>query len=144
MQSLTMNKLVCYLLAGYLTSPILRLRKATQKLATGDLSARAGETGLFKDELSHLVRDFDTMAEQIEKLVSAQSRLLKDISHELRSPLARLNVALELARQRTGQEAEPQPELVAMIVREFDGLCFRIQHHSCPGAARHPRSRGIL
>lgn len=98
--------LVCYVLAGYLTSPILRLRKATQKLAAGDLSARAGKTGLFHDELSHLVRDFDAMAEQIEKLVSAQSRLLKDISHELRSPLARLNVALELARQRTGPEAE--------------------------------------
>ncbi|PYX92809.1 MAG: hypothetical protein DMG67_05840 [Acidobacteria bacterium] len=56
--------------------------------------------------MSQLVRDFDLMAEQIEKLVSAQSRLLKDISHELRSPLARLTVALELARQRTGPEAE--------------------------------------
>jgi signal transduction histidine kinase len=52
-----------------------------------------------------LVRDFDLMAEKIEKLVNAQSRLLKDISHELRSPLARLSVALELARQRSGPEA---------------------------------------
>jgi two-component system sensor histidine kinase CpxA len=99
--------LVCYFLARYLTSPILRLRKAAQKLATGELSARAGaHESLGKDEMSELVRDFDTMAEQIEKLVNAQSRLLKDISHELRSPLARLTVALELARQRTGPEAE--------------------------------------
>ena len=99
--------LVCYFLAGYLTSPVLRLRKATQKLAAGDLSARAGGASEnSKDELSQLVRDFDTMAEQIEKLIGAQSRLLKDISHELRSPLARLSVALELARQRTGPEAE--------------------------------------
>jgi two-component system sensor histidine kinase CpxA len=98
--------LVCYFLAGYLTSPILRLRKATQKLAAGDLSARAGGASKrSKDELAQLVRDFDTMAEQIEKLIGAQSRLLKDISHELRSPLARLSVALELARQRTGPEA---------------------------------------
>lgn len=99
--------LVCYFLAHYLTSPILRLRKATQKLAAGDLSARAGaHESLGTDEVSQLVRDFDTMAEQIEKLVNAQSRLLKDISHELRSPLARLTVALELARQRTGPDAE--------------------------------------
>lgn len=99
--------LVCYILARYITSPILRLRRATQKLANGDLSARAGgHTLRGRDEVSELVRDFDLMAEQIEKLVSAQSRLLKDISHELRSPLARLTVALELARQRTGPEAK--------------------------------------
>jgi len=99
--------LVCYFLAHYLTSPILRLRTAAQKLAAGELSARAGaHEALGKDEMSQLVRDFDTMAEQIEKLVNAQSRLLKDISHELRSPLARLTVALELARQRTGPDAE--------------------------------------
>jgi two-component system sensor histidine kinase CpxA len=99
--------LVCYLLAQFLTSPILLLRQATQKLAAGDLSARAGgRASRGGDEISQLVRDFDLMAEQIEKLVNAQSRLLKDISHELRSPLARLTVALELARQRTGPEAQ--------------------------------------
>jgi two-component system sensor histidine kinase CpxA len=99
--------LVCYFLAQFLTSPVLRLRKATQKLAAGDLSARAGgKASRGGDEISQLVRDFDLMAEQIEKLVNAQSRLLKDISHELRSPLARLQVALELARQRTGPDAE--------------------------------------
>jgi two-component system sensor histidine kinase CpxA len=98
---------VCYLLARFLTSPITRLRKATQKLASGDLSARAGgRSSRGQDEVSQLVRDFDQMAEQIEKLVGAQSRLLKDISHELRSPLARLSVALELARQRTGSDAQ--------------------------------------
>jgi two-component system sensor histidine kinase CpxA len=98
--------IVCYFLARYLTAPITRLRQATQKLATGDLSARVGGRFSSNDEISQLVRDFDTMAEQIENLVNAQSRLLKDISHELRSPLARLTVALELARQRTGPEAQ--------------------------------------
>ena len=99
--------LVCYLLARFLTSPITRLRNATHKLASGDLSARVGgKLSNGQDEVSQLVRDFDQMAEQIEKLVSAQSRLLKDISHELRSPLARLSVALELARQRTGPDAQ--------------------------------------
>jgi signal transduction histidine kinase len=97
--------LVCYFLAQFLTSPIVRLRKATQKLAAGDLSARAGGSMRGGDEISQLVRDFDLMAEKIEKLVNAQCRLLKDISHELRSPLARLSVALELARQRSEPEA---------------------------------------
>jgi two-component system sensor histidine kinase CpxA len=89
-----------------LTSPIVRLRAATQKLASGDLTARAGMPGSRRhDEMAELMRDFDRMAERLENLVNAQSRLLTDISHELRSPLARLNVALELARQRSGSEA---------------------------------------
>ena len=98
--------LVCYILARYLTSPIVRLRAATQKLASGDLTARAGTPASRRhDETAELIRDFDRMAERLESLVNAQSRLLTDISHELRSPLARLNVALELARQRSGSEA---------------------------------------
>jgi len=98
--------LVCYILARYLTSPIVRLRAATQQLASGDLSARAGVPGSRRhDEMAELMRDFDRMAERLENLVNAQSRLLTDISHELRSPLARLNVALELARQRSGSDA---------------------------------------
>jgi len=98
---------VCYLLARYLTSPVVRLRAATRRLAEGDLTARAGVAGSRRrDEIAELVRDFDVMAERLENLVKAQSRLLHDISHELRSPLARLNVALGLARQRSGPETE--------------------------------------
>jgi two-component system, OmpR family, sensor histidine kinase CpxA len=98
--------LVCYLLARYLTSPVVRLRAATRRLAAGDLTARAGGlTARRRDEMAQLVRDFDTMAERLEESVNAQSRLLNDISHELRSPLARLNVAAALARQRSGVEA---------------------------------------
>jgi two-component system sensor histidine kinase CpxA len=115
--------LVCYFLAHYLTSPILRLRNAAQKLAAGELSARAGaHESLGTDEVSQLVRDFDTMAEQIEKLVNAQSRLLKDISHELRSPLARLTVALELARQRTGPEAETVLDRISLESNRMNEL----------------------
>ena len=107
--------IVCYFLAQYLTSPIIRLRQATQKLASGDLSARVGgRVSSSGDEVSQLVRDFDKMAEQIENLVTAQSRLLKDISHELRSPLARLTVALELARQRTGPEAKATLDRISL------------------------------
>ena len=87
----------------YSTVPLRRLRKVTQQLAGGDLSARVGE-GLVhrKDEVADLGRDVDRMAERIESLVGAHQRLIRDVSHELRSPLARLNVALELARQSAG------------------------------------------
>lgn len=93
--------LVCYFLSWYLTKPIVRLRAATRQLAGGNLSARAGAPARQRrDEVAGLMRDFDVMAERLETLLKAQSRLLNDISHELRSPLARLNVALGLARQR--------------------------------------------
>ncbi|MBA3915315.1 MAG: HAMP domain-containing protein, partial [Acidobacteriales bacterium] len=98
---------VCFLLARYLTSPLVRLRAATQQLAAGDLNARAGEPGERRhDEIAELVRDFDSMAERLQKLVNAQNRLLNDISHELRSPLARLNVALGLVRRKTLPEVQ--------------------------------------
>ena len=96
----------CYWLARYLTAPVTKLRRATNELASGNLAARVGPSlGKRRDELASLGSDFDIMAEQIESLLKAQRRLLGDISHELRSPLARLNVALELARQRAGSEA---------------------------------------
>ncbi|MFB3814786.1 MAG: ATP-binding protein [Terriglobales bacterium] len=98
--------LICYLLTRYLTRPILRLRTASRQLAAGDLSARASQKmERRRDELGDLVRDFNRMAERIELLVNSQRQLISDISHELRSPLARLSVALGLARQRAGQDA---------------------------------------
>ena len=96
----------CYWLAWYLTSPVRKLRRAAQLLASGDLHTRvAPHMGSRRDELADLGRDFDLMAERIDSLITSQGRLLRDISHELRSPLTRLNVALELARQRCGSEA---------------------------------------
>jgi two-component system sensor histidine kinase CpxA len=109
----------CYWLARYLTAPVKKLRIATQELAQGNLSARVGLAGNRRDELVSLGSDFDLMAEKIESLVQAQRRLLGDISHELRSPLARLNVALELARQRSGNEAVTA---LARIQREAETL----------------------
>lgn len=119
--------LVCFLLARSLTSPIVRLRAATQKLAQGQLSARAGPTGAHRrDEIAELVRDFDAMAERLENLVNAQSRLLNDISHELRSPLARLSVALGLARQRTGPDAAGNLNRIELEANRLNELIGRL------------------
>ncbi len=101
--------ILCWMLALYLTSPIRKLREATNKFAGGDLTTRVAEkVGRRRDEISDLARDFDSMAERIESLVMSQQRLNRDISHELRSPLARMNVALEMARQRATPETMPQ------------------------------------
>jgi two-component system sensor histidine kinase CpxA len=99
--ALSVSGFICYLLALYITGPILRLRHAAQQLAGGMLSTRAAASIERRgDELGALGRDFNTMAARIEELISRQRQLIFDISHELRSPLARLNVALDLARER--------------------------------------------
>jgi signal transduction histidine kinase len=91
--------LVCFWLARHLTAPIVKLNDAAKRISKGDLTARIGAIfGGRNDELTDLSRNFDQMAEQLEALKNAQSRLFGDISHELRSPLARLNVATALAR----------------------------------------------
>jgi len=95
---------ICFLLARSLTSPLDKLRLATQQFAAGNLATRVSGEIRGKDEISLLAKEFDAMAERIQELVGSQQRLLRDISHELRSPLARLNVALELARQKSQGE----------------------------------------
>ena len=117
---LVIGGIFCFWLARYLTTPLLKLRTTTNELAEGNLGARVG-TKLSKrrDEVGQLGRDFNVMAERLESMVKAQQRLLGDISHELRSPLARLGVALGLARQRSGSEATGALD---RIERESDNL----------------------
>jgi two-component system sensor histidine kinase CpxA len=119
--------LVCYFLSWFMTKPIIRLRAATRQLAAGDLSARSGApTSRGRDEVAGLMRDFDAMAERLETLMKAQSRLLNDISHELRSPLARLNVALGLARQRSSVESADMLERIELEASRLNELIGRI------------------
>jgi methyl-accepting chemotaxis protein len=85
------------LLALYFTRPIAELRAATSRLAGGDLEARVGrKMAKRRDEIGDLVRDFNAMAERVRQLVQSHKQLLSDVSHELRSPLARQRVALAL------------------------------------------------
>jgi two-component system sensor histidine kinase CpxA len=113
-----------FVLVLLLTRPIGRLRVAARNLANGELATRVpnpdGEERLFGgDEIQGLVQDFNYMAERLERLVGAQKLLLRDVSHELRSPLARLSVALELARE----EAPPaMMEHLQRIEREAGRL----------------------
>jgi two-component system OmpR family sensor kinase len=88
-------------LAWYLTRPLRRLREASRRLAEGALDTRVTPAmGHRSDEIADLGRDFDHMASRLQALVGAQRRLLHDVSHELRSPLARLQVAIGLAHQQ--------------------------------------------
>jgi signal transduction histidine kinase len=110
--------LISLWLTRHITSPILKLRETANQLARGNLSARVGEPRR-KDELADLYHDFDNMAEQIESLLASQQRLLTDISHELRSPLARLSVALGIAHRT----AVPEGRLALFrIEREAERL----------------------
>lgn len=122
--ALGLSTLVCYGLVRYLTAPLISLREATRKLAAGDLSARTGAAqNKRRDEVADLGRDFDTMASRIEVLLTSQRRLLGDVSHELRSPLTRLSMALALARRHaTGGNAAEMEAAFERIAREKERL----------------------
>jgi two-component system, OmpR family, sensor histidine kinase CpxA len=91
---------LCLLLARHIAAPIRSLQSVAGKIADGDFSVRASPAmGSRKDELADLARDFDRMADRIQSLLRKQLEMLGDISHELRSPLTRLEVSLELVRR---------------------------------------------
>ncbi len=107
--------LLCYALARSLTAPLRRLQKIVDEFGQGNLDARVKSTRA--DELGELSRNFDRMADRIASLMAAERRLLGDVSHELRSPLARLSVAVELARSGDNLEMA-----LNRIQREADRL----------------------
>jgi signal transduction histidine kinase len=112
------------LLARYLSSPIVRLQRASRALAAGALETRVG--GPFnrrKDEVGTLARDFDTMAERVQALVDDKDTLLRDVSHELRSPLARIRMGIAMLNP------DATPQLRAELehnIAELDALIDEI------------------
>lgn len=138
---------IAYFLALYLTSPLEKLQSTVQEFARGNLKARATpQLGNRRDELADLGREFDQMAERISTLIESQKRLLADISHELRSPLARLSVALELARKNAPPAAvsplnriEQESERINMLVGHLLALT-RLES----GAERVPNETVML
>jgi len=119
--------LICYGVARYLTTPLVVLRNTAKKLAAGDLSARASSArSVGRDEISSLVRDFNDMAARIQLLVGAERRLTSDISHELRSPLARLGVALGIARNKSTPELQGSLDRIELEAERLNALVGEI------------------
>jgi len=124
--TLVVSTCVCFLLARYLSDPIRHLRAATRSIADGDLRVRvAGLLGRRRDELALLAADFDVMTERVRALLESQQHLLRDVSHELRSPLARLQIALGLAR-RPGADLEQEFDRIEQETQRLDELIGEI------------------
>ncbi len=118
--ALLVSAAVSLVLTRFIVLPVRRLREAGHRVADGDLGVRVAHTvGGRQDDIAHLARDFDTMTDRIEQLLSTQQRLMRDVSHELRSPLARLQALQSLARQKA-QGAEL--DIVIRMERETERL----------------------
>jgi signal transduction histidine kinase len=117
--ALVVSGAVCFFLARYLAAPVDKLRLATRQMAAGDLNVRVLPALKGRqDDLGLLAADLDAMAEQLKRLLETKEQLLRDVSHELRSPLARLQIALSLARR---EESAAERHL-ARIACEADRL----------------------
>ena len=129
--AIAVGGLTTFVLVLLFSRPLVRLRRAARELAEGNLSARVEESpgkivGPHSDEFEGLAHDFNHMAERLESLVAAQRLLLRDVSHELRSPLSRLSVALELAREDAGPALEDAPGAHRAGGREAQPADWRI------------------
>ncbi len=117
----------CFWLARYLTRPIQVFRQTGQRITAGDLSARVGApVNRRKDEFGALAKDFDRMAEQIQALLESKQRLLREVSHELRSPLARLQAATGLLRQQAGDADNPNLERIEQEAQTLNHMIGQI------------------
>src|SRR5438128_5368240 len=114
---------LCFLLTRNITQPITRLRAAASGIASGRLKTRVDPNVRRRhDEIGTLGRDFDRMAEQIEALVTAQRELLGDVSHELRSPLARMIVALGLLKHASPEEVAENVNRIGVEAERLDKM----------------------
>lgn len=110
--------------AWYLARPITHLSRGFSAIAAGELATRVNPlVGTRRDEIADLTRDFDGMAAQLQQLLATQERLFHDVSHELRSPLTRLQLAIGLLRQ----SPDKLPDMVLRIEREAERLNLLIE-----------------
>ncbi len=127
--ALIVSGIVSYLLARAIANPIRKLRDATVSLADGKLDVRVGTSvGKRRDELGMLARDFDSMADKLARAAAQQTELSQNISHELRSPLARMRVALELAKRKAGDLSEF--DRINAEAERLDKLIGQILHYT--------------
>jgi two-component system sensor histidine kinase CpxA len=121
------SAIMCLVIAHYLTKPIERLRDATHELARGNLDIRAGENlGNRHDEIADLVRDFDIMAGELRNQIQSERNLLSGVSHELRSPIARIRLALALARDASDEERAEMLNRIEQDTIQLDSMLEQI------------------
>jgi two-component system sensor histidine kinase CpxA len=118
---LAISFLSCWLLAKSFTNPLIAIQKASDDIGQGKLATRIKKFDRRSDEFGALARSFNQMAEQLESNISSHQRLLGDVSHELRSPLTRLQLAVALAEKNIGHADEQQKHL-ARCELEVDRL----------------------
>lgn len=117
------SALISYFLARSMSRPLEQLRAASRKIAEGDLSTRLGQSMTGRhDEFGQLASDFDAMASRLQEMQRANKRLLQDVSHELRSPLARLTVALEIARGKGAGQVESELNRIELECDRLEAL----------------------
>lgn len=126
LMAVAVSAAISYLLARAISRPVSRFREAAVAIASGNFDMRVTESvGARRDEIGHLARDFDRMADELQRSWHEKTELTRNVSHELRSPLARLRVALELARREAGdlpefiridKETERLDELIGQIL----------------------------
>jgi two-component system sensor histidine kinase CpxA len=122
-----LSAIICFLIAHYLSKPIERLRDATHELARGNLDIRAGDNlGNRRDEIADLVRDFDSMAGELRTLIQSERNLLSGVSHELRSPIARIRLALALARDTDAGERSEMLDRIEQDTIQLDSMLEQI------------------
>jgi two-component system sensor histidine kinase CpxA len=113
----------CFWLARHIAGPVVQLSEAASRIADGWLDARGSKSiRSRRDEIGRLGLSFDRMADRIESLVRGQQRLLGDVSHELRSPLARLSLAEGLLRQCPPEERAEYLDRIELEVEHLDQL----------------------
>ncbi len=145
----SVSGLICWLLARHLTRPIRELQAASARLAAGDFTTGLTPRTLARrDELAALARDFQSMAKQLKQLVDAQRQLLRNVSHELRSPLARLQVAAALARRRAGGAIDTEIDRIELETARLDELIGQLlalmRLESAAGRAQEPLDLSAL
>ncbi|MBP5470773.1 MAG: HAMP domain-containing histidine kinase [Candidatus Riflebacteria bacterium] len=122
---------LCFLMARYLAKPIVELQEASQKFAKGDFSHKITKEAMARyDEIGDLASDFNNMASKIEALINSQKRLFNDISHELRSPLARMQVGIELLQMKVPDSEKSLVERLNRDVNRMNALIEEVLQFS--------------
>ena len=118
-----LSAMISFFLARSLSVPLEQLSAASRRIAAGDLNTRVGHSlPERKDEIGRLATDFDAMASRLQAMQQANQRLLQDVSHELRSPLARLTVALEIARKKGAPNVESELDRIELESERLGAL----------------------